>query len=195
MRRLAQESFLRQSFLLLIIFIDNVFLSNSQEKFIYLKSCTPYLVNFLGAVLRQQMSGLQTISLHGFANLKMTGISRFFRAFFLRFLLLISWRGGSTIVCTNEGKGSSAIVFSCSTSCAIFVLGISSFSVFFGYFSRSSLISFLGDIFISSSVASSIGRCESFSIFRLANFFMKRFSFEGTISKSSISSYFCFSCL
>lgn len=123
----------------------------------------------MNVVLRQQMSGLQMPILHGLGNLKATTLFfGLFRSFFLRFRLLIFSIGGSTIA--------SAIAFCSSTSCIISVTGISAISVFFKYFSRSSLNTFLGDIFVSISFASCI-RCEFFSIFRLATFFMDRASF------------------
>lgn len=153
-----------------------------------------YLVlNFPGAVLRRQMSGLQTPILHGRGNLKATGISRFFFFFFFgaifpRFLLLISSdsAGDFTIACAEGGKDSSVIAISCSTSCAISVAEVSIFV--FG------LTVLFGGVFVSISFSTSVDGLESFSIFRLTNFFMDGATFTDIGAKSSSSSYLCFSC-
>lgn len=131
------------------------------------------------------MSGLQMPTLHGLGNLKATSLLfGLFRSFFLRFRLLISSIEASMIA--------SAIAFCSSTSCIASVTRISAISVFFKYFSRSSLNIFLDGIFVSISFASCI-KCEFFSIFRLTTFFTDRASFTDEKSGSSFSIYFCFS--
>lgn len=152
----------------------------------------PYLVlNFPDAVLRQQTSGLQTPTLHGFGSLKTTGVRRFLGVIrclgvFLRFPLLISSAGDSTIVSAKVGEDSSVIVSACSASCAISV-GEIAILVFFRL-----TVLFRGVLALIP-FTSSIVRAETFSIFRETSLFTDGATF-GERARSSSSSYFCFSC-
>lgn len=168
-------------------------ISLKRKAYIYTRAlctrlCAAYLVLHVpGAVPRRQTPGLQTPILRR-GNAKATGIGRFFRPVFLRFLLLISFGAtGDFALAPDEGGRDSSVIASlgtsCSASCAISVIGISIFDFF--------ELTFFGSAF--DSFPASIDGLEFLSIFRPTSFFIDGVTFADNTVKSSSFSYFCFS--